>query len=73
MELLRAHRILISAAIGLAVLLLIYGVSRYLSTRDTQALATGIGGAGVGIALSLYLRWFLRKQASRPRPGSGRP
>ncbi|HJZ84313.1 MAG TPA: hypothetical protein VKN99_04040 [Polyangia bacterium] len=57
------HRVLISLAIALGVLVLVYGVLRFARTGDGWALAMGVGGVVAAGALALYLRWFLRKQA----------
>jgi hypothetical protein len=62
MRLYDAHRILISFAIGLGVVLLVYGVFQYRRAGDASALEMGLLGAIACAALALYLRWFLRKR-----------
>ena len=57
------HRLLISFAIALGALLLIYGIAQFVRLHDATALGMGIGGAVAAGALALYLRWFLRKRA----------
>jgi hypothetical protein len=56
------HRILISFAIALGALLLLYGLLRYQKTGETWALGMGLAGAAAGTTLGLYLRWFLGKR-----------
>jgi len=61
MRLLVAHKILITAALFLAILLLVRGVRLYLATRSTAELAMGLAFGGVGVVLALYLRYIWRK------------
>jgi len=57
------HRLLISFAIALGVLLLVYGITRYVRAGDTTALGIGVFGAAASVALALYLRWFVRSRS----------
>jgi len=61
MRLLVAHKILISAALFLAILLLVRGVRLYLATQSVSELAMGIASGGVGVVLAVYLRYIWRK------------
>jgi hypothetical protein len=61
------HRLLISAAIVLGVLLLGWGGLRARQTGEAWPIALGVGGAVAAAALALYLRWFMRKLRARDR------
>ena len=65
MGLATAHKILISAALGLAALLLAFGVVRYLRFGDSIALVTGIVAAALAVPASLYLRRFFLRHSAR--------
>jgi hypothetical protein len=52
----RAHRIVIGAAIALALLFALYSFTR-------GATAIALASTAVAIALALYLRWFTRKSS----------
>lgn len=65
MTIFAAHKILVSSAIGLGGILLLYGVWQYAQRGDGGALATGIASAAIGGALGFYLRWFVRKRLRR--------
>jgi hypothetical protein len=52
------HRILISCAIALGLILIIFAVIK----GDQAYLASGVLGAVLSVGGALYLRWFLRKQ-----------
>jgi hypothetical protein len=60
--LLAAHRLLIAMAIGLSAILLARGIAAYVAHQDAASLGTGIAATFVGVGLSVYLRWFVRKQ-----------
>ncbi len=69
MTLYTAHKILISFAIVLGLVLLIYGVTQYRQTGSALALATGVVAVILDVGFVLYLRWFLKKQPPPPGPG----
>jgi hypothetical protein len=56
-----AHKILISAAIALAAILLMRGLRLYAQTRSAFELGMGLAFGGVGLVLSLYLRYVWHK------------
>jgi hypothetical protein len=60
-RLLVAHKILISAALFLAVLLLVRGIRLYLATGSGAELGMGLAFGGVGVVLVLYLRYIWHK------------
>lgn len=51
-----AHKILISAALGLCVILLLRGIRLYAARGSVPDLILGIAFAGVGVGLGFYLR-----------------
>ena len=65
--LIKAHKLLIGAAIALGVLLLWWGVSRYLGVGDPGSLALGIGGAVAATGFAFYFRTINRRYLNRPR------
>jgi NADH:ubiquinone oxidoreductase subunit K len=65
--LLLAHRVLITMAISLSVILLIHGVHAYRAHGDVPSLVTGLCAAGVAVVLAFYLRWFVRKGSASLR------
>jgi hypothetical protein len=71
--LIKLHRLLITMAIGLGFLLLVYGVVQYLRAGDAASLATGIAGVLVCGGLIFYLRWFLQKQRASEPPSRDSP
>jgi hypothetical protein len=60
-RLLVAHKILISAALVLAALLLMRGIRLYAQTGSASELGMGLAFGGVGVVLSLYLRYIWHK------------
>jgi hypothetical protein len=60
-RLLVAHKILISAALLLAILLLVRGIRIYQHTGAGSELAMGLAFGGVGVVLATYLRYIWRK------------
>lgn len=61
MRLLTAHKLLIGAGIALGVLLLPWGLRRWRTTGDVGALALGVAGGVVALALAVYLRHAVRR------------
>ena len=61
MRLIVAHKILISAALFLAILLFVRGVRLYKETGSGAELGMGMAFAGVGVVLVLYLRYIWHK------------
>lgn len=61
MRLIVAHKILISAALFLAVVLLVRGIRLYEHTGSGSELAMGLAFGGVGVVLAFYLRYIWRK------------
>ena len=61
MRLIVAHKILISAALFLAVVLLVRGIRLYQHTGSGQELGMGLAFGGVGVVLAFYLRYIWRK------------
>ncbi len=61
MRLIVAHKILISAALVLAAILLTRGVRLYAQTSSVSELGMGLAFGGVGVVLSLYLRYIWHK------------
>jgi hypothetical protein len=59
--LLVAHKILISAALMLALILLLRGIRFYRLTGSSSELAMGLAFGGVAIVLAFYLRYIWRK------------
>jgi hypothetical protein len=55
------HRILIIASVGLAGLMVFWGIQDYRSTRGLESLAVALGASGVCVALSIYLVRFNKK------------
>ena len=62
------HRILITAAIVLGVIMMAFTAYRWLGRGDSSFLFTGALGAVCSFGLALYLRWFLRKSAGKTGP-----
>jgi TctA family transporter len=60
-RLLVAHKILISAAVVLAVLLLVRGIRLYAQTGSVSELGMGLAFGCVGVVLTLYLRYIWPK------------
>jgi len=60
-RLLVAHKILISAALALAVLLLVRGIRLYEHTGSGSELGMGLAFGGVAVVLAAYLRYIWRK------------
>jgi hypothetical protein len=60
-RLLVAHKILISAALFLAALLLVRGIRLYQHTGSGSELAMGLAFGGVGVVLAFYLRYIWHK------------
>jgi hypothetical protein len=56
-----AHKILISAALFLALLLLVRGIRLYQQTGSGSELAMGLAFGGVGVVLGAYLRYIWPK------------
>jgi EamA domain-containing membrane protein RarD len=56
-----AHKILISAALVLAVILLTRGIRLYLQTGASAELSMGLAFGAVGVVLALYLRYIWPK------------
>jgi hypothetical protein len=56
-----AHKILITAALFLAVILLVRGIRLFQHTGSGSELAMGIAFGGVGVVLAVYLRYIWRK------------
>jgi hypothetical protein len=56
-----AHKILISAALFLAILLLVRGIRLYEQTGTGSELWMGLAFGGVGIVLAGYLRYIWHK------------
>jgi EamA domain-containing membrane protein RarD len=56
-----AHKILISAALVLAVILLTRGIRLYLQAGSSAELGMGLAFGGVGVVLALYLRYIWHK------------
>jgi multisubunit Na+/H+ antiporter MnhB subunit len=56
------HRITITSAIVMSLLILAYGMWRYYDTEEKWAITMAIGAGAFGLLLALYLRWFLRKK-----------
>ena len=56
MRLIVAHKILITAALCLAVILFMRGIQLYRHTGSVSELAMGLAFGGVGIVLGGYLR-----------------
>jgi hypothetical protein len=56
-----AHKILISAALFLATLLLVRGLRLYQSTGSGSELGMGLAFGAVGVVLVLYLRYIWHK------------
>jgi len=56
-----AHKILISAALVLAVILLTRGVRIYAHTGSASELGMGLAFGCVGVVLALYLRYIWPK------------
>lgn len=61
MRLIVAHKILITAALFLAVILLVRGIRLFQQTGSGSELAMGIAFGGVGVVLAVYLRYIWRK------------
>ncbi len=61
MRLLTAHKILITAASVLGLILAIWSIWRWRTLDDTSWLPLGAAGAVLSIALLLYLRAILKK------------
>jgi hypothetical protein len=61
LRLLVAHKILISAALFLAVILLVRGIRLYQHTGSGAELGMGLAFGGVGVVLAAYLRYIWRK------------
>jgi hypothetical protein len=61
LRLIVAHKILISAALFLAVLLLVRGIRLYEHTGSGSELAMGLAFGGVGVVLAGYLRYIWHK------------
>jgi hypothetical protein len=57
------HRVLIGAAIALGVLFAGYCLLTFRTTREPSLLLLAAISIAAGTAMSLYLRWFLRKRA----------
>jgi hypothetical protein len=55
------HTVLISAAIGLGVLLLVWGLVMHRSSGATNDLLLGVSGGVAALLGGLYLRWFRSK------------
>jgi high-affinity Fe2+/Pb2+ permease len=60
-----AHKILISAAIVLGILLVLYSAFQYLSNGDASYVPMGAIGAVVSVVLTFYLRWFSTKNRAQ--------
>ncbi len=58
MRLLVAHKILISAALVLAVVLLMRGIRLYSQSGSVSELGMGIAFGGVAVVLTAYLRYI---------------
>jgi hypothetical protein len=56
MRLIVAHKILISAALGLCAILLLRGIRLYAAERGAGELGMGLAFGGVGVGLAFYLR-----------------
>lgn len=65
MGLLLFHRVLIVSAIALGLLLFVLGLVRFGETHQLTPLLEGCVAAAAGVALGVYLRWFLRKRVGR--------
>jgi hypothetical protein len=61
MRLMLAHKVLISAALCLCVILLVRGVRLYAHGGTTGDLAFGLIFGGVGVAVAFYLRFIWPK------------
>jgi hypothetical protein len=61
MRLLTAHKILISAAVVLAVLLAVRATFNYSSTQAKSEAVTAVAGLVVGGLLAAYLRTIWRR------------
>ncbi len=61
MRLIVAHKILISAAIFLSVILLVRGIRLYEHTGSSSELTMGLAFGAVGVVLSVYLRYIWPK------------
>jgi hypothetical protein len=57
----RVHRILIISGIALGVVMMIFSAIRWFGRGDETMLPTGVIGLIAAVALSFYLRWFVRK------------
>ncbi len=64
MKLRTAHIILISAAIFLGAVLIIYGLAQFTRHDDASGLVLAGAGGGVGVGLVFYLRAFMAKTDS---------
>jgi hypothetical protein len=64
-RLITAHKILISSAVALGVLLVPYGVREYRATGAPSALALAIGGGVAAVVLAIYLRAVFKRDARR--------
>jgi hypothetical protein len=56
-----AHKILISAALGLAIILLLRGIRLYQHTGSGAELGMGLAFGGVAVVLAVYLRYIWPK------------
>ena len=61
MRLLKLHKILISAAVGLALLLAARGIFNYSSSHVKSDGATGLAGLVIAAILLMYLRSIWRR------------
>jgi len=61
MKLRSAHIALIATAIFMVVVVVAFGIHRYVTTDEVSGLILGGSGAVTGVGLALYLRYFLRK------------
>jgi len=65
LRLLTAHKILITAASALGLILAIWSIWRWRSLGDTSWLPLGGAGAVLSISLLLYLRAIVKKYGSK--------
>jgi hypothetical protein len=56
-----AHKILITAALFLAAILLLRGIQLYRHTGSVSELVMGLAFGGVGVVLGAYLRYIWPK------------
>lgn len=70
MGLYTVHKVLIGFAIAMGCVLAAVGTLMYSRSGQPTDLALGAFGLGGGVALALYLRWFLAKRRG-PTDGAG--